>query len=214
MKFSRLFGLKSSDSAQANLTMPTATTIQNPQSERASNIETSPSQNDKEIKSQPTMTITHLSGWPIDRIYGYLHKSYEQEGMKDALVNSNEVFCEMNLNNIKNKILIAFREVNLQYESYRRDREARIKTMSEAGLLLTASELSTQLETIVAHQKELARLEEDFRNNRNEASIPLQSYRCGFLRGMASVALTTPIPTFQGMPIPNISGITTNTATA
>lgn len=214
MKFSRLFGLKSNNSTQANLTMPTASPVQNPPAESASNGETSPSQNDKEIKSQATMTITHLSGWPIDRIYGYLHKSYEQEGMQDALINSNEVFCEMNLNNIKNKILIAFREVNLQYESYRRDREARIKTMSEAGLLLTASELSSQLETIVAHQKELLRLEEDFRNNRNEASIPLQSYKCGFLRGMASVALTTPIPTFQGMPMPNISGITTNSATA
>ena len=42
---------------------------------------------------------------------------------------------------------------------------------------------------IDAHKKELAELEEDFRNNANEASIPLQSYECGFLRGIATVSL-------------------------
>ena len=42
---------------------------------------------------------------------------------------------------------------------------------------------------IVSHTNELAKLEEEFRNNANEASIPLQSYECGFLRGIATVSL-------------------------
>ena len=33
-------------------------------------------------------------------------------------------------------------------------------------------------------------MEADFRNNANEASIPLQSYDCGFLRGIATIAMS------------------------
>ena len=43
---------------------------------------------------------------------------------------------------------------------------------------------------IKSHKEELKQLEIDFRNNANEASIPLQSYDCGFLRGIATIALS------------------------
>ena len=55
---------------------------------------------------------------------------------------------------------------------------------------------------------ELEKLEQDFRSNANEASVPLQSYDCGFLRGIATIALTTPqnrIPLSQSMVTPSIS---------
>ena len=51
------------------------------------------------------------------------------------------------------------------------------------------SELEKKMSTILAHKAELKELEENFRNNEKEASIPLQSYECGFLRGIATIAL-------------------------
>lgn len=45
---------------------------------------------------------------------------------------------------------------------------------------------------IKAHQVELQELEDNFRNSQKEASIPLQSYECGFLRGIATIALGNP----------------------
>ena len=46
-------------------------------------------------------------------------------------------------------------------------------------------------------------MDTDFRNNANEASIPLQSYNCGFLRGIATIAMSgtkgTPISHMQNV---------------
>jgi hypothetical protein len=145
------------------------------------------------------LTVSYATGWPIDVIYGYLHKNNEEKGFNDAMVKSDLTFRDMNMNIIRNKILMVFREINLNYDVMKRDLEIRIETCSAAGLLSTVSELEKKMSTIKAHKAELEKLEEDFRNNEKEASIPLQSYECGFLRGIATIALgnagtTTTIP--------------------
>lgn len=90
---------------------------------------------------------------------------------------------------IRNKILMVFREINLNYDVMKQDVKIRIDNCREAGLFTTVAELDKKMQLIDAHKAELARLENDFRNNTNEASIPLLSYECGFLRGIATVAL-------------------------
>ena len=136
-----------------------------------------------------TLTVSYATGWPIDVIYGYLHKSNEDKGFNDAMVKSDLTFRDMNMNIIRNRILMVFREINLNYDVMKRDLEIRMDTCSAAGLLSTVSELEKTMSTIKAHKAELKELEEDFRNNEKEASIPLQSYECGFLRGIATIAL-------------------------
>lgn len=135
------------------------------------------------------LTVSYATGWPIDVIYGYLHKNNEEKGFNDAMVKSDLTFRDMNMNIIRNKILMVFREINLNYDVMKRDLEIRIETCSAAGLLSTVSELEKKMSTIKAHKAELEKLEEDFRNNEKEGSIPLQSYECGFLRGIATIAL-------------------------
>lgn len=137
------------------------------------------------------LTVSYATGWPIDIIYGYLHKNFEEQGFNDAMVNSDMAFRDMNMGLIRNKILMVFREINLNYDVMKRDVEARIETCTAAGLLTTLSELEKQMAIITTHKEELDQLESDFRNNANEASIPLQSYNCGFLRGIATIAMAT-----------------------
>lgn len=137
-----------------------------------------------------TLTVTYATGWPIDVIYGYLHKNYEEKGFDDAMIKSDLAFRDINMDIIRNKILMVFREVNLNYDVMQRDLESRIETCSAAGLLTTLYELEKQAAIINAHKAELQRLENDFRSNSNEASVPLQSYECGFLRGVATIALS------------------------
>ena len=69
-----------------------------------------------------------------------------------------------------------------QFEAYKRRTE----------LEKLEADLEKQMAIINTHKAELDRLEEDFRNNANEASVPLQSYECGFLRGIATIAMATP----------------------
>lgn len=161
-----------------------------------------------ESSTMNTLTVSYATGWPIDVIYGYLHKNYEEKGFNDAMIKSDLAFRDINMNIIRNKILMVFREVNLNYDVMRKDIETRMETCSAAGLLTTLSDLENQASIISAHKAELEKLEQDFRSNANEASVPLQSYDCGFLRGIATIALTTPqnrVPLSQSMVTPSIS---------
>lgn len=139
-------------------------------------------------KEKP-MTISYATGWPIDVVYGYLHKNYEDKGFQDAMLKSDLAFKDINMRLIRNKILMVFREINLNYDVMKQDFQVRIDNCNAAGLLTTVAQLEKNMQLIDVHKKELADLEADFRNNANEASIPLQSYECGFLRGIATVSL-------------------------
>lgn len=136
------------------------------------------------------LTVSYATGWPIDVIYGYLHKNYEEKGFEDAMLRNDLAFRDMNMGIIRNKILMAFREINLNYDVMKSDLESRIYTCRAAGLLTTVSEIEMSMTIIKTHKEELRQLEEDFKNNANEASIPLKSYDCGFLRGIATIALS------------------------
>lgn len=135
------------------------------------------------------LTVSYATGWPIDVIYGYLHKNYEEKGFNDAMVNSNLAFRDLNRNIIRNKILMVFREVNLNYDVMRQEMQTNIDICGAAGLLADVANIEKSLSLVESHKEELRRLEQDFRNNANEASVPLQSYECGFLRGISTIAM-------------------------
>lgn len=142
-------------------------------------------------EEKKTLTVSYATGWPIDVIYGYLHKNYEEKGFEDAMLRNDLAFRDMNMGIIRNKILMVFREINLNYDVMRSDLESRIDTCRAAGLLTTVSDIEKSMTIIKTHKEELRQLEEDFKNNANEASIPLKSYNCGFLRGIATIALSS-----------------------
>lgn len=156
------------------------------------NVETNAvvQETDNESKGNKPLTVSLVTGWPIDIIYGYLHKNFEEQGFENAMVNSDLAFCNLNMDIIKNKILLAFREINLNYDTKKQDTEIRMETCRAAGLLSIVSDLEKNMAIINAHREELQQLEDGFRNNANEASIPLKSYKCGFLRGIATIALS------------------------
>ena len=143
-----------------------------------------------ESSENKPLTVSYATGWPIDIIYGYLHKNYEEQGFKDAMTNSDLAFRDLNIDIIRNRILMVFREINLNYDVTKNDIEIRMETCRTAGLLSTVSDLEKTMSIVSAHKEELKKLEDDFRNDTNEASIPLKSYECGFLRGVATIALS------------------------
>ena len=181
MGFFNIFGKKSDEGKVMNISLPEA--------EPAEVKDVAVTQENKSEEEKP-LTVSYATGWPIDVIYGYLHKNYESKGFDDAMLKGDLAFRDMNMNLIKNKILMVFREINLNYDVMRQDLQTRIDNCNAAGLLTTISELEKTMSTINAHKEELKQLEADFRNNANEASIPLQSYDCGFLRGIASIQMS------------------------
>ena len=83
---------------------------------------------DKDASENKTLTVSYATGWPIDIIYGYLHKNYEEKGFNDALVKNDLAFRDMNMSIIRNKILMTFREINLNYDVMKKDIETRMET--------------------------------------------------------------------------------------
>lgn len=185
MGFLYLFNKKSDNGAKLSVSLPVIEPSE--AKEEIKSIETPVTEPTNEEKP---MTISYATGWPIDVIYGYLHKNYESKGFDDAMLKSDLAFRDLNMSLIKNKILMVFREINLNYDVIKQDLQTRIDNCNAAGLLTTVSELEKTMSTINAHKEELRELEVDFRNNANEASIPLQSYDCGFLRGIASIQMS------------------------
>lgn len=191
--------------------MITTLPVNDPQMSTDEEVEKNQVKPDNSLERVP-LKVSYATGWPIDIIYGYFHKNNEEKGFNDAMVRSDLAFRDMNMSIIKNKILMVFREINLNYDVMKRDLEIRMDTCKAAGLLTTVSELEKKMSTILAHKAELKELENDFRNNQEEASVPLQSYECGFLRGIATIALgnTGQAKTIPHMNIPeNVNMATT-----
>lgn len=184
MGFFNIFGKKSDESKVMNISLPAA----EPTEAKAEVENEAVTQEAKNDEKKP-LTVSYATGWPIDIVYGYLRKNYEDKGFADAMVKSDLTFRDMNMQLIRNKILMVFREINLNYDAMKQDLQIRIDNCNAAGLLTTVAELEKSIHLIDVHKKELSGLEDDFRNNANEASIPLQSYECGFLRGIATVSL-------------------------
>lgn len=145
---------------------------------------------DEKSDDQPLL-ISYATGWPIDIIYGHLRMNYEEKGYNDSMVKSDLKFRDMNIELIKSRIRMTFKQVNLKYNVMLNDIKIRKQNCQEAGLFTTISELNQTESIIIAHMNELEQLEHDFCNNENEASIPLKSYECGFLRGIATIAMAT-----------------------
>ena len=185
MEFFNFLNKKSDNESAATVSLP----VVEPSEAREEVESVAPVKAEDSNVNKP-LTVSYATGWPIDVIYGYLHKSYESKGFDDAMLKSDLAFRDLNMSLIKNKILMAFREINLNYEVMKQDLQTRIDNCNAAGLLTTVSELEKTMSTINTHKEELKQLEADFRNNANEASIPLQSYDCGFLRGIASIQMS------------------------
>lgn len=179
---------KKNESARAAITMLPVMEKENLTTE---SVDMTEERTKNDTPEKKPLTVSYATGWPIDIIYGYLHKNYEEKGFNDAMVKSDLTFRDMNMDIIKNRILMVFREINLNYDVMKNDIEARMNTCTTAGLLTTLSDLEKQMAIIKTHKAELEQLESDFRNNANEASIPLQSYNCGFLRGIATITMAT-----------------------
>ena len=165
--------------------------VLNPENRSEEDVKEVMATSESESPDNKPLTISYATGWPIDIIYGYLHKNYEDKGFDDSMIKSDLAFRDMNMNIIKNKILMVFREINLSYDVKKRDIETRIDTCSAAGLISTVTELENYLSIISTHKQELEQLEREFRAD-DKASVPLQSYNCGFLRGVATIAMTSP----------------------
>ncbi len=159
--------------------------------------ETSSSKNEKEESVQDTpvenkqkvITIKWGTGMPIDVIFNFIHKDFEEEGYQDALVNSDLQYREAKEGIIRNDLKMLFKRISLRYKHDVREIGVQMRNAQEQYAMSSASLLQARKETYEEHLAEIAEMERLLDANDPKMMTMIESYRRGFLKGIAAITL-------------------------
>ena len=149
----------------------------------------SDSQNEKEDEEKRIITITWGTGMPIDVIFNFIHKNFEEDGFQDALVNQDITYRDAKVTIIRNDLEMLFTRIKLRYKSNIRETNVRIENSRKAFALGAASDLEARLVTYEEHLAEITRMEDLLANNDPKMTTMIESYKRGFLRGVSAATI-------------------------
>lgn len=138
---------------------------------------------------QKIITIKWGTGMPIDVIFNFIHKDFEEEGYQDALVNSDLQYRETKEGIIRNDLKMLFKRISLRYKNDVREIGVQIENAQKAYALSSASLLQARKETYEEHLAEIAEMERLLDADDPKMITMIESYRRGFLKGIAAITL-------------------------
>ena len=174
------FGKKPEENEEVNPEVVETTELQ-------TNDSDSPKENEDDKKR--LITITWGTGLPIDVIYNFIHKNYEEEGYQDALINQDVTYRDAKINIILNDLNMLFKRITLRYKTDIRRVQVMIENNRQAFAIAAASDLEALLETYNEHLAEISKMESLLAANDPKMMTMIESYRRGFLKGNAAVTI-------------------------
>jgi hypothetical protein len=153
------------------------------ESNNLSKEENGPEENYKVI------TITWGTGMPIDVIFNFIHKNFEEEGYQDALVNTDLNYRETKVGIIRNDLEMLFKRIALRYKNDIRELNVQIENARNAYALSSASLLQARRDTYEEHLSEIANMETLLGAEDPRMMTMIESYRRGFMKGIAAMTL-------------------------
>lgn len=141
---------------------------------------------DEKKDEKRLITITWGTGMPIDVIFNFVHKNFEEEGFQDALVNSDITYRDAKEKIIRNDLEMLFKRIILKYKSDIRIVNIKIENAQKALALAAASNLAALRETYEEHLKEIQEMQSRLEVNDPKMTTMIESYRRGFLKGIAA----------------------------
>ena len=138
---------------------------------------------------QKVITIKWGTGMPIDVIFNFIHKDFEEEGYQDALINSDLQYRETKEAIIRNDLKMLFKRISLRYKNDVREIEVQMTNAQKAYALSSASLLQARKETYEEHLAEIAEMESLLDANDPKMMTMIESYRRGFLKGISALTL-------------------------
>lgn len=139
---------------------------------------------------QAIVYIKYGTGMPIDAVYIYVEKDYEQEGYDDAICNPDSSYKESRKVIIRSGLNRRFEQVRLRYQNDLREIDVQIATVEEQGMMNTSSILRARRETYSEHLAKIDEMEKRLSENDIQLLSMLDSYDRGFLRGLAAISQT------------------------
>lgn len=138
---------------------------------------------------QKIITITWGTGMPIDVIFNFIHKNFEEEGFQDALVNSDITYRDAKEKIIRNDLEMLFKRIILKYKSDIRVVNVKIENAHKALALAAAADMEALRATYEEHLTEIQDMQSQLDANDPKMTTMIESYRRGFLKGIAANAV-------------------------
>ena len=151
--------------------------------------EETPTDEKKDEEKKHLITITWGTGMPIDVIFNYIHKNFEEDGFQDALVNSDITYRDAKEKIIRYDLEMLFKRIILCYKKNIREIDVQINNARQAYALSAASSLEAQRATYEEHLTEIDEMREQFEAEDPKMMTMIESYRRGFLKGITAVSL-------------------------
>lgn len=131
------------------------------------------------------ITITWGTGMPIDVIFNFIHKNFEEEGFQDALVNCDITYRDAKEKIIRNDLEMLFKRIILKYKSDIRVINVKIENAHKALALAAAADMEALRSTYEEHLTEISDMQSQLMANDPKMTTMIESYRRGFLKGIA-----------------------------
>ena len=181
MALFRLFGTKPKENVEM---IPELTeNVQEGRNEQTA----SPEEEKKDEKH--VITITWGTGMPIDVIFHFIHKNFEEEGFQDALVNCDITYRDAKEKIIRNDLEMLFKRIILKYKSDIRIVNVKIENANKALALAAAADMEALRATYEEHLTEIQEMQSQLEANDPKMTTMIESYRRGFLKGIAANAV-------------------------
>lgn len=142
-----------------------------------------------EEEKKRIITITWGTGMPIDVIFHYIHKNFEEEGYQDAIINSDIAYRDTKEKIIRNDLEMLFKRIILRYKSDIRTIEFKIDNARKAYALAAAAQLDTLRKACEEHLAEIEEMQELLNDDDPKMTTMIESYRRGFLKGITAATL-------------------------
>lgn len=136
------------------------------------------------------ITITWGTGMPIDVIFNFIHKNFEEEGFQDALVNSDIAYRDIKEKIIRNDLEMLFKRIILRYNRDVRELEFKIDNARKAYALSAAAQLDSLKQTYEEHLSEIEEMQDLLMADDPKMTTMIESYRRGFLKGITAATLS------------------------
>ena len=182
MALFKRFGIKPKEEVGATQALPVE--AQENGSDEATSSNEAKKDDDKRV-----ITITWGTGMPIDVLFNFIHKNFEEDGFQDALVNSDIAYRDAKEKIIRNDLEMLFKRIILRYKKDIREIDSNISNARKAYALAAADRLQAQRETFEEHLSEINEMQTQLNDNDPKMLTMIETYRRGFQKGMAAVAI-------------------------
>ena len=183
MALFELFGTKPKENVEI---IPDTVGVLHEENQESSTLSDAANEGTSREDDNRKITITWGTGMPIDVIFNFIHKNFEEEGFQDALVNCDNAYRDAKERIIRNDLEMLFKRIILKYKSDIRVVNVKIENAQKALALAASADMEALRATYEEHLNEIQEMQSQLKADDPKMTTMIESYRRGFLKGIAA----------------------------